>query len=124
MLSILADRNTVAAEADPIELKHFLELRERLRGLALQGMGIAEAARACGISNSYLGRLFRRFDNQTPRDFMVRSRMSFAVSLLVDGKLLVKEVAALAGYDDQYHFSRVFKTIYGHSPEVFRRIRQ
>jgi len=123
LLVMLADRTLSGAPGERDRNIKFRMLKTRLRELALQGYDLQDAALACSISPSYLSRLFRRFDTETPQRWMVRCRMSFAASLLLDHRLLVKEVAALAGYEDQYHFSRTFKAIYGHSPDTFRRLR-
>jgi len=123
LLSLLADRGLSGTPEDtPLNLK-YRNLRAALKDLALQGLGLEEAARRCGVSPSYLSRLFRKFDSVTPHRFLVQCRMAFAASLLLDPQLLVKEVAQLTGYDDQYHFSRNFKEIYGYSPEAFRKLR-
>jgi AraC-like DNA-binding protein len=124
LLVMLADRTLSGAPGELDRRARFRNLKSRLRELALQGFDLQHAAAACGISPSYLSRLFRRFDTETPQRWMTRCRMTFAASLLLDHRLLIKEVATMAGYDDQYHFSRIFKTIYGHSPDAFRRFRQ
>jgi AraC-like DNA-binding protein len=123
VLVMLADRSLSGTPGELDRSLRFRNLKARLRELALQGYGLEEAARASNISPSYLSRLFRRFDTETPQRWMVRCRMTFAASLLLDPRLLVKEVATLTGYEDQYHFSRTFKAIYGHSPDTFRRMR-
>ncbi len=121
MLVLLTDRS-VAREPEAGS-NRFSLLKNRLRDLAAQGLGLETAARECGVSPSYLARLFRRFDHVTPHQYLVQCRMAVAASLLLDAGLLVKEVAALTGYDDPYHFSRSFKAVYGQSPEAFRRLR-
>jgi AraC-like DNA-binding protein len=123
ILVMLADRTLSGAPVDMNRAVKFRSLKTRLRELALQNHAVADAARICGISTSYLSRLFRQYDTETPQHYMVRCRMDFAAALLLDPLLLVKEVATLAGYEDQYHFSRTFKSIHGHSPETFRRLR-
>lgn len=123
ILVMLADRSLSGMPGEMDRSLKFRELKGRLRELALQGCTLGEAAQASNISPSYLSRLFRRFDTETPQRWMMRCRMTFAASLLLDPRLLVKEVAALTGYEDQYHFSRTFKAIYGHSPDSFRRLR-
>ncbi len=124
ILAMLADRSLSGAPESLEGSLRFRQLKVRLRELALRGYDVERAARACGISTSYLSRLFRRFDRESPKRYLLRCRMAFAASLLLDPQLLVKEVAALAGYEDQYHFSRRFKAAYGQSPESFRRLRR
>ncbi len=41
-------------------------------------------------------------------------------TLLLQHRLLVREVGRRIGYDDPYHFSKTFKRVYGLAPEVFR----
>ena len=43
-----------------------------------------------------------------------------AAALLLDRGLLVREVGQQVGYEDPYHFSKVFKRVYSLSPEAFR----
>jgi AraC-like DNA-binding protein len=43
----------------------------------------------------------------------MRLKMNRATELLVDGGLLVKEVAEKLEFVDAFHFSRVFKRFYG-----------
>ncbi|MFN6192040.1 MAG: helix-turn-helix domain-containing protein, partial [Planctomycetia bacterium] len=61
-------------------------------------------------------RLFRRFDNSSPYQYLLRQRMSLAADLLTHDGLLVRQVAAYLGFADQYQFSRAFKRVSGISP--------
>ncbi len=53
-------------------------------------------------------------------EFLTFLRIQRAKVLLEDWKLSVKEVAALCGFDDPYHFSKVFSRLDGMSPLQFR----
>ncbi len=81
---------------------------------------LKEMAQHCHVGEAWLCRLFSRFDTESPYQYLVGRKMAFAASRLADSTLLVKEVAAEAGYDP-YHFSKAFKTVMGLSPEAFRR---
>ena len=85
--------------------------------------GLGQLAREAGLEKSYLCRLFRRFSGESPYAFLTRRRMARAAERLRTSHALVKEVAEEAGFSDPYHFSRVFKRIYGLSPESFRQYR-
>jgi AraC-like DNA-binding protein len=82
---------------------------------------LKEAARACHVDPSYLSRLFQRFGHLTPYRFITKLKMNFAATLLLDERMLVKEVAEKLGFADAFHFSRTFKRVYGISPERFVR---
>ena len=49
----------------------------------------------------------------------MRLKMSRAASLLLIPGKLVKEVADEMNFNDPFHFSRSFKSVYGISPEQF-----
>jgi AraC-like DNA-binding protein len=75
------------------------------------------------VDAAYLCRLFRRYDHQTPYQFLLRLKMNLAAERLQNPGVLVKQVAAELGFHDPFHFSRAFKSILGLSPEAFRRLR-
>jgi AraC-like DNA-binding protein len=75
------------------------------------------------LRNGYLCRLFRRYDNQSPYQYLLRLKMSRAAERLKQPGALVKQVAEEAGYDDPFHFSRVFASVFGLSPTAFRGLR-
>ncbi|MDB6175743.1 MAG: lactose operon transcription activator [Chthoniobacteraceae bacterium] len=80
---------------------------------------IGQVAGACGVEPAYLSRLFQRFGHTTPYRFLMRLKMNRAAELLLDGGLMVKEVASELDFADAFHFSRAFKRIYGIPPERF-----
>ena len=92
--------------------QHFRRLR------TLQQVG-AE----CRVNPAYLCRLFRRYDHQTPYQRLLRLKMNLAAERLREPAALVKQVAEETGFGDPFHFSRAFKTVFGLSPDAFRRLR-
>jgi AraC-like DNA-binding protein len=84
---------------------------------------LADAARQCHVDPAYLCRLFRRYAQQSPHQFLMRLKMNLAADRLQDPGVLVKKVAVELGFLDPFHFSRAFKQVFGVSPEAFRRLR-
>jgi len=124
LLALLPDK-AMASAVDNRELRtKYQAIKQRLAEKALEGLSVAEVAQECHVSPSYLARLFRQFDDETPHQYLLRCRMAFAASLLLDRHLLVKEVAQMTGYEDQYQFSRAFKRVYGQSPQQLRTLRE
>jgi AraC-like DNA-binding protein len=72
---------------------------------------------------AYLCRLFQRYDHQSPYQFLLRLKMNLAAEWLQPPDALVKQVAEHAGFSDQFHFSRAFKSVFGVAPDIFRRLR-
>ena len=82
--------------------------------------GIAEA---CHVNKAYLCRLFQRFDNQSPYRYLMQLKMREAAKRLQKRESLVKQIAYELGFADQFHFCRVFKSVFGLSPAAFKRLR-
>jgi AraC-like DNA-binding protein len=78
-----------------------------------------QTARDCRLDKAYLCRLFQRYANETPLQLLTRLKMGWAAEMLSGQNLLIKQVSEEAGYPDPYHFSRVFKRVYGIPPEAF-----
>lgn len=74
----------------------------------------------CRVNNAYLCRLFRRFDHQSPYQYLQRLKMNQAADLLRQPGALVKQVAEEVGFSDPFQFSRAFKRVFGTSPDAFR----
>jgi transcriptional regulator GlxA family with amidase domain len=74
------------------------------------------------MAANYFHRLFKRELGITPFQYMERKRLDEARRLLGDGRLNVKEVAALTGYENPLYFSRVFHRHFGSRPSDYRRI--
>jgi AraC-like DNA-binding protein len=77
-------------------------------------------ARACGVDAPYLCRLFARFHDESPYQFLTRLRMEHASRILLESDASVKSVASALGFKDAFHFSRVFKSVHHVPPSRFR----
>ena len=84
---------------------------------------LEQTAQECHVGTAYLCRLFRRYDHQTPYLFLTRLKMNAAAEQLQRPGALVKNVASDLDYTNPFHFSRVFKSVFGISPEAFRSLR-
>lgn len=80
---------------------------------------VEDAARDLHMTPAYLTRLFRRFDHVSPYRFLMQMKMSHAAALLLRSDEAIKNVARALGFADPFHFSRVFKAVYGMSPRQF-----
>ena len=112
----------VSAVASPRALASYLRAKSLLEENFTRLTRAKDAARELGITSETLCRLFRHFSGTTPYQFLLRLRLNLAVDLLLGTDLLVKEVAARAGFEDPFHFSRVFRRVQGIPPADFQRL--
>lgn len=83
-------------------------------------ISIEDIADVCGINRSYFGKIFRNSIGQSPQEFLINYRMTKATELLKLTSLSIAEIGSAIGYENQLHFSRAFKKIYGVSPREWR----
>lgn len=80
----------------------------------------AALAQIADLSASRMNTVFRQMTGYSPLEYVRRARVSHARRLLADPQLSVKEIAARTGFEDSFHFSRVFRRIDGLSPTHYR----
>lgn len=83
-------------------------------------ISIEEIAGVCGINRSYFGKIFRNSVGRSPQEFLMNYRMVKARELLKLTSLSIADVGSAVGYENQLHFSRAFKGVYGISPREWR----
>ncbi len=85
-------------------------------------LSVPDLARACNLSTSHFGLLFKQSTGYTPLDYFLRLKMQRAAEMLDTTDRPVKEIAADVGMADALYFSRAFHRIYRMSPSDYRRI--
>ena len=74
------------------------------------------------LSPFYISKIFKSETGDTPIRYLINIRLEKAMELLEEGYGgSIQGVAALVGYDDAYHFSKLFKKRYGISPSQARK---
>lgn len=74
------------------------------------------------LSPFYISKIFKSETGDAPIRHLINIRLERAKELLEsDYKGSIQEVAALVGYDDAYHFSKLFKKHYGMTPSQARK---
>lgn len=63
------------------------------------------------VTPTYLSKTFKAATGVGPINYLIQIRLNHAKELLKNDSLSVKEVAKTVGYEDAYHFSKLFKNI-------------
>jgi len=82
---------------------------------------LTELAEAAKISPSRLSHLFKSEMGLSPGQYLMRLRMQKASNLLATSRLSVKQIMAMAGYDNKSHFVRHFRRSFGLAPSEYRK---
>jgi transcriptional regulator GlxA family with amidase domain len=83
---------------------------------------LAQLAEKCEISNSQFIRRFKAATGITPSEYLLKVRLSHAKQLLLNSDLLIKEIAQLCGFENEYYFSNFFKKNMKLSPKNYRKM--
>lgn len=76
-------------------------------------------AERMGFSSSYFRKLFKEAYGMAPMQYIISLRIHTAQDLLLSGEVNITEAASLAGFDDIYYFSTLFKKQTGLSPSRY-----
>ena len=98
----------------------FVRGKEFIETNFLEATTLEAISTACDIDAPYLCRLFSRFHDESPYQYLTRLRMEHASRILLETDASVKAVAAELGFKDAFHFSRVFKSVHHVPPSRFR----
>jgi AraC-like DNA-binding protein len=85
-----------------------------------KNLNLYEISQIMELSISHLSALFKEKMHDSPYNYYIFLKMQRACYLLWNSGMNIKTIAAELGYEDPYHFSRVFKNMMGHSPRQFR----
>ena len=79
-------------------------------------LSITDVACSAGIGVRYLRKLFAKYLNMSPLEYLNQVRINKAIELLRNTELSVKEVCFSCGFKSPQYFSRVFKQQIGMTP--------
>jgi AraC-like DNA-binding protein len=119
----ITDSRIPHESAETLSLLSYQDCRRHIEENFQRLKSLEQLASECHLDAAYLCRLFQRYDHQSPYKFLMRLKMNLAAEWLEQPGALVKQVAERAGFRDQFHFSRAFKSVFGVSPNTFRRLR-
>jgi AraC-like DNA-binding protein len=122
ILSLIAQ--ILAFERRKAQPGHSEQLVEKARFLMEENIyddiDLNSIAERLDVSTSHLNEVFKTYTAMTPYQYYIHIKMHLAKSLLEQGELSVKEISFRLGFQDQYHFSRLFKSKTGIAPSQWK----
>lgn len=68
------------------------------------------------LSQVYISKIFKEATGYSPINYLIKVRLAKAKELLEEDDLPIKVISRKVGYEDAYHFSKLFKKYYGYPP--------
>ncbi len=85
-----------------------------------KNLTLSDISKSLSMSASHLSAIFKKRMKYSPINLFTTLKIQKACEMLMDGSNNIKTIAFNLGYDDPYHFSRVFKKVMGVSPKNFK----
>jgi AraC family transcriptional regulator len=98
------------------------QARDFLHAHFTESLSVDAVAAAVGVHPAHLIRVFRQRYGCTLGDYVRRLRVEYASHLLAVSELPLSQIALDAGFADQSHFSRTFKSLTGMTPTGFQKV--
>ena len=83
-------------------------------------LSLAEYAKLACTSVPTFKREFKKVFKESPGRWALKKRLNQAAEFLANSNLSVSEITMECGFENQTHFSRVFRKKYGESPSQYR----
>ncbi|MGW1993457.1 AraC family transcriptional regulator [Embleya sp. NPDC001921] len=115
---LIIDLKTIRVDEDGSRVVRYFDEH------ATEPLTVGEHARRLGLDEAGLRSEMQRATGTTPKEYIVRTRLSRAKRLLLATDQSIHEVARNVGYDDPAYFARLFSRRVHQSPSEFRRTGQ
>ncbi len=110
-----------AKEADPLETTVNQAISFIQENYTSVELSLKVIANQCGISPSYLSRIFKNKKGYTITEQINRTRIEEAKRILQGSDITVEETAKQVGFGDRSYFCKVFKKQVGLSPSDYKK---
>lgn len=84
-------------------------------------IALSDLAAVVNVSRFHFARLFKRSTGMTAIAYVEQCRLRRAQSLIAGSDIPLSQIALIAGFADQSHFTRRFHKHFGHTPAAFAR---
>ncbi|GHT78337.1 transcriptional regulator [Spirochaetia bacterium] len=84
-------------------------------------INVPNIAEQIGVSTSRLNEIFKTYTAMTPYQYFIHIKIHRAENILGQENISIKEAAFNLGFEDQYYFSRLFRSKTGMSPTEWKK---
>ena len=81
-----------------------------------------EVSEYCYLSTKQLTRIFQRYEDISPGEYIMKMRISTIEKLLADDSLSLKQISEITNFKNEYYFNAFFKKHSGMPPGEYRKM--
>ncbi|MFA6569464.1 MAG: AraC family transcriptional regulator, partial [Victivallales bacterium] len=123
LLSLIMNYSHPESESGHSTIPHRLgELVGDMEKDCSRAFSIGEMCRRTCMSRAGLFRMFQRYFQKTPLNYLQDIRLEHAAQMLINTDLTISEIAAMTGFADGSYFTRKFRETNKVTPRDFRKI--
>ena len=108
------------AELGTLPLSRLRRVTDHISEHLDQHLTLAQLGAVVYMSPYHFARLFQRSTGVSPHQFVVRTRIDRAVTLLAARELSIARISRAVGFRTASHFSTVFRRVTGVTPRAYR----
>lgn len=98
------------------------EVKNKLKNNIKNKIPLSYFAESYGYNISYFSQLFKKVVGTSYAEYFILLKMDQAKLLITNTSMSLQNIACEVGYDDYYHFSKMFKKYTKYSPTEFRNL--
>lgn len=83
-------------------------------------LSLEEIADAGNVGKTLCAKIFRKFADKTPGDYLIHYRIGKGIELLKGSEMSVTDISYATGFNSASHFTKTFKEIMGCTPNKWR----
>lgn len=83
---------------------------------------VEEVSEYCYLSTKQLTRIFHRFEDVSPGEYIINRRIAKIEKLLSDSSLSLKQISEIMNFNNEYYFNAFFKKHSGMPPGEYRKM--
>lgn len=119
MEQLIAEYGETAVRSPAVPVRELQEACDYMESCYMEPVSLDQLSRVSGLNKYTLLRSFTVNRGITPYQYLSTIRVNKAKRLLEDG-IALSEAAVMAGFSDQSHFTRFFKSFIGVTPKVYQ----
>ncbi len=86
----------------------------------MEKISLEDIADAGSVGKTLCAKIFRKFTDKTPGDYLIHYRITQSMKLLTDSELSITDIAYATGFNSASHYTKTFRELIGCTPNKYK----